>query len=325
MLQHLINHISLVVDKSASMRGQPVENVFDKELNYLKQRSVDLNQETRISIYLFDDKIECLTFDMDVMRFNSLKGYYQVGGNTALIDAVLKSVEDHKKLPELYGDHAFLTYVITDGQENRSKQSAFVLSTILTELRDNWTTACLVPDQRGVMEAQRFGFNGGSISVWDTKATKAFESVGAQFSNTIDSYFSMRASGIRGTTGLFTLDSSKIRKTSLQEVPPTEYDIYPVHQISPIKEYVESWSKKKYVLGSSYYQPTKKVTIQDYKNVLLQDVRNGKVYEGSRDLLGLPSNTVDVEPGSHKDWRIFVQSTSVNRKLFPGTFVLVRK
>lgn len=172
-LQHLINHISLVVDKSASMRSHSakVVEVFDRELNNLKQRSVDAHQETRISIYLFDDYIEVLTFDMDVMRFTSLKDYYKIGGNTALIDATLQAIEDNRKLPELYGDHAFLLYVITDGQENASKKNTRnAIANTLTNLPDNWTTGILVPDNQGVKYAQEFGFNAGSIATWDIGA-----------------------------------------------------------------------------------------------------------------------------------------------------------
>lgn len=327
-LQHYINHISLVVDKSGSMSGMPVEDVFDRELNYLKQRSIDLNQETRISIYLFNDKVECLTFDMDVMRFNTLKGHYKSGGNTALIDAVLKSTEDNKKLPELYGDHAFLQYVITDGQENSSKNRKDVLAKTLQDLPDNWSTACLVPNQNGAMNAEKFGFNGGSICIWDTKATGAFEAVGKQFSKTIDSYMTMRSTGTRGTKALFTtMTAENISKKDLTEMDSACYDVLPVHKDGPIKEYVEAFTKAPYRLGSTYYQPTKPVIIQDHKNILVQDVKNGRVYEGSnlRQLLGLPAATANVNPSSHKDWRIFVQSTSVNRKLFTGTFILIRK
>lgn len=325
--QHFINHISLVVDRSGSMAGQPVVQVFDKNLEYLKKRSVELDQETRISIYLFDDKIECLTFDMDVMRFKSLAGYYNIGGQTALIDAVHKSVEDNKKLPELYGDHAFLQYVITDGQENRSARRAEHLQQLINSLPDNWTNACLVPDERGAKEAQRFGFNGGSIAVWDTKAAGAFEKVGTQFTKTVDAYMNMRSTGVRGTKGLFTLDSAGLQKSQLQEIPPKYFDVYPVHNDSPIKDYVESFSGEKYRLGSTYYQPVKPVKIQDYKGILVQDVRNGRVYEGNniRQLLGIPSQTVEVNPGQHKDWRVFVQSTSANRKLFKDTFILVMR
>lgn len=325
--QHYINHISLIVDRSSSMRGQPVVDVFDKNLEYLKNRSVELDQETRISIYLFNDTVECLTFDMDVMRFKSLQGYWEPSGQTALIDAVHKSVEDNRKLPELYGDHAFLQYVITDGQENRSRQSAQSLNTLLQSLPDNWTTACLVPDRSGYTYAERFGFNGGSIAIWDTNAKGAFEKVGQQFTQAVDNYMTMRSTGVRGTKGLFTLDSKGLTKSNLQEIPQRYFDIYPVHQESPIKDYVESFTGEKYRLGSTYHTPVKPIKIQDYKGILVQDVKNGRVYEGNnlRSLLGIPTQTVDVDPGQHKDWRIFVQSTSANRKLFKDTFILVMR
>ena len=99
-LQHYINHISLVVDASGSMSGQPVVKVFDKELEYLKQRSIELDQETRISIYLFSSDVKCLTFDMDVMRFKSLAEFWHPAGQTKLLDAVGLSIQDNKKLPE---------------------------------------------------------------------------------------------------------------------------------------------------------------------------------------------------------------------------------
>lgn len=331
-LQHLINHIALVVDKSGSMSShqRKVVEVFDRELNSLKQRSVDAHQETRISIYLFDDTIDVLTFDMDVMRFTSLRDYYKIGNSTALLDATGQAIEDHKKLPELYGDHAFLMYVITDGQENRStKYNSDRISALLNGLPDNWTKAILVPDQHGVNAAMRYGFNAGSISIWNTTSSNALDSVGLQFNTVTSNFMTMRSTGVRGTKSLFTLDASKIATTpqELAEVNPQAYDIFPVRAETPIKEFVESWTKAKYRLGSAYYEPTKTVKIQDYKHILVQNTKTGKVYDGAnlRRLLGLPDYTAEVNPLNDRDWRIFVQSTSANRKLFGGTFVLVRK
>lgn len=331
-LQHLINHVSLVVDASASMtvHREKVVEVFDRELNNLKQRSVDEKQETRISIYLFDDKIDVLTFDMDVMRFTSLKGYYKTSGWTALLDATAKAIDDNSRLPELYGDHAFLTYVITDGQENASKTITQTrMAQILQAQKDNWTTAILVPNAAGEVAAQRFGFNAGSIATWDIGAS--FEKVGTQFTNVMDNYFSMRKSGVRGTKNLFTLDPGKLNKTNvkakLTELSPVEYDVFPVRQEQPIKQFVETWTKNKYRLGSAYYQPTKPVKVQDYKNILVQEAATGKVYEGQnvRQLLGLPDANIEINPVNHPNWRMFIQSASVNRKLYPNTFLLVRR
>ena len=330
MLQHYINHISLVVDASGSMQGQPVVKVFDKELEYLKQRSIELNQETRISIYLFSDgQIECLTFDMDVMRFKSLSGFWQARGGTPLLDAVGQSVLDNQKLPELYGDHAFLQYVITDGMENQSrKYNTQSLKKLLDSLPDNWTTAILVPDQRSKFEAKKFGFGEDAIAIWDTTKSNAFEGVGTQSRSAVDQYMVNRSQGVRGTKTFFAkLDTSNLTKSALEEVDPRAYSVYKVDRETPIRPFVELVTSKEYKLGTAYYQPVKTVEIQDYKDIYVQDVRSGKLYTGQniRQLLGLPANTAEVDPGNHKDWRVFVQSTSVNRKLFPNTHVMVKE
>lgn len=331
MIQNLINHISLIVDKSGSMRSQPVVRVFDTELRNLKQRSIELNQETRISIYLFDDKIECLAFDMDVMRFDSLEGHYRLGGQTALIDAVMQSIRDHTHLPQMYGDHAFLQYVLTDGGENNSyKNTPTDLRNALTTLPDNWTVACLVPNPQCKYEAKKFGFNEDSIAMWDTTSNRGLETAGKQFGSAMSNYMAMRATGVRSTRGLFTLDTSNIRKSDLKPIPAGQYEVFPVratNRYSQIREFVEKWTGQPYRVGSAYYEPTKPVEIQHYKSLLVMDRKNGRVYEGThlRQLMGLPDHTVKVNPGDHKDLAVLVQSTSVNRKPVPDTVILVRK
>jgi hypothetical protein len=328
-LQHLINHIALVVDRSGSMQDQPVVQVFDKELAYLQQRSIELNQETRISIYLFDEDIECLTFDMDVMRFKTLAGHWSTRGMTAMLDAVEQSVKDHQQLPELYGDHAFLTYVITDGQENASqKTTPQKLKAMLASLPEHWTTACLVPDVRGKHEAKKFGFDDDAIAIWDTSAPNAFETVGQKFRSGVDQYMQQRAKGVRGTKSFFaTLDTSKLKTQDLDEIAPRKYSVHEVKYEGPIKEYVEDNFGVTYKLGMAFYQPTKPVKVQDHKDILVQNVISGKMYSGSniRQLLGLPDSTVTVEPGAHTAWRVFVQSTSTNRKLFAGQHIVLWK
>lgn len=341
MIQHLINHVSLVVDRSGSMTGQPVVKVFDAALDRLKSRSVELNQETRISIYLFDDAVECLTFDMDVMRFKSLKDYWKLGGSTDMVGAVYKSIVDHEQLQQMYGDHAFLQYVLTDGAHNHNgRVSQATLKSKIAELPDNWTLACLVPDASCSHNAKLYGIPKDAISIWSTASSTGLEEVGKQFSRAMDNYMTMRSTGVRGTSSLFTLDTSGLKPTAvkraLEEVHPSEYEIFPVRyhvkkfaedKGTPIKEFVEAVTDAPYRLGSAYYQPTKKVKIQNYKGILIQDCANGRVYEGdaARQMLGLPDFTVEVDPGNHKSLRVFVQSTSTNRKLFKDTFLLVRR
>lgn len=53
--------------------------------------------------------------------------------------------------------------------------------------------------------------------------------------------------------------------------------------------------------------------------------KTDRVYTGpeARALLGLPETEVRVKPDHNDDFTIFVQSTSVNRKLVPSTRLLL--
>ena len=105
-----------------------------------------------------------------------------------------------------------------------------------------------------------------------------------------------------------------------------EVQFFDVKATDSIKPFVETKTKKPYVAGTAFYQLTKKEDeVQDYKQIALRDKKSGTVYSGvqARNILGLPHNgTVKVAPGNHGGYDIFIESTSVNRKLLPGTQVL---
>lgn len=332
MVKNYVNHIVFVIDRSGSMNdlSDTVVNVFDNQIKYLATRSKELNQETRVSVYLFDDVTENLIYDMDVMRLPSLKQHYQVRGYTALIDATLKSIDDLQKTPELYGDHSFLIYVLTDGNENRSSHSSETLLKKIQSLHENWTLGVLVPDASSVMTAKQFGFPANNISVWST-TVKGLTEVGKTLQTATENFFVGRSKGIRGTKSLFAVDASALSKSAvvnnLDELKADQYQIFPVHRQEVIKPYVESWTQKPYRVGSAYYALTKPETIQNYKQICIQNKRNGKIYTGpvARKLLNLPDVEVKVTPADFGEWNIFAQSTSVNRKLVPGTQLIVLK
>ena len=80
-----------------------------------------------------------------------------------------------------------------------------------------------------------------------------------------------------------------------------------------------------YQTGAAYYELTKPEDIQFHKAVVVENIHSGKRYSGpaARNLLGLPpTGTIRVRPGDHGSFKIFVQSTSVNRKLVGGTTLL---
>jgi hypothetical protein len=332
MSQNYINHIALVLDASGSMQhiANDVIKVADGQIAYLAQRSKELDQETRVTVYSFSyaNQIKCIFYDKDVLRLPSIRDRYTADGQTALIDATLKALDDLSKTPELYGEHAFLTYVLTDGQENDSRTSAAILNRRLETLKDNWTLATFVPDAKGVFEAKKFGFLKDNIAVWDATSAKGVEEAGERIRQTTESFMQGRAQGVRGSKNLFNMDVANLSSATIKKLTkltPGQFRMMAVKHDEPIADFVERATKRPYKLGEAFYQLTKPVTVQPQKVIAIYDKKAHTVYTGpdARHVLGLPNHDVKVSPDSHPNYELFVQSTSVNRKLLGGTNLLL--
>lgn len=327
----LINHISFIIDASGSMDHlrDDVISVFNNQVERLAKKSVATNQETRVTIYLFNKNIECVVFDKDVLRLPNLNDKYRPNYSTALMDALMKSITDFEKIHQEYGNHACLTFLITDGEENASKYtSSNDLSKKLASLPDNFTVACLLPNAEAAHEAKKFGILKQNITIWDTTSAAGVAEIGNNIHNATDLFFDNRAAG-KVTKHLFKLDTSNLTTDNviqtLQEINPATYSIYVVDQDGPIKAFIEQKSAAPYVKGKSFYLLTKKETIQSNKIIYILEKNTAKVYGGAnaRQLIGLPlDQDIDVKPMPSDKFDIYVESTSVNRKLIAGTTVL---
>jgi hypothetical protein len=331
--QNLINHVGFVFDASISMRGKEKEliAVTDELVSDLKEKSQNYNQETRATMYIFGSDTQPACYDVDVLRTPSISNFYEAtGGSTALIDATIKAIEDMKKTATLYGDHAFLLYVITDGEENSSKHNSNELKVLLEGLPLEWTAAVLVPDKRGQRSAVSYGFNLENTMIWNTASVEGVREFGTQIRAATANYYQARSQGVRGTRSLFTLDTSNLTastvQSTLQRLDQSDYWSFIVRNPSEvIRDAVESRGHGRYRLGSTFYQLTKPEDVQSNKQVCLRN-RKGEVFTGTaaRNLLGLPRNeTARVAPASTPDYEIFVQSTAPNRKLIGGTTAIV--
>jgi hypothetical protein len=330
MSENYINHVVLVLDASASMQPHKRDliKVADGQVQYLARRSQELDQETRVSIYTFNSTVRCLVYDKDVLRLPSISTLYATGGMTALLDATAKSLDDLAQTATLYGDHAFLVWVLTDGQENASRTRGTAVSSKLTTLPENWTVGVLVPDQRSVFEAKGFGFPANNIAVWDATSAAGVVEVGETIRVATDNFMQARAKGVRGTRSLFSTGLDAVNKntvhTNLKPLLVSDYVVLPVQYEGQIRDRVEATGRV-YRVGRAYYQLTKTETIQPGKQIAVLEKSTGKVYSGpqARSLIGLPNHEVRVKPDDNPEYTVFVQSTSVNRKLVPNTSVLV--
>ena len=115
----------------------------------------------------------------------------------------------------------------------------------------------------------------------------------------------------------------------LVPVMPGRFQVMTVDENCDIKGFVTR-NGIEFKKGRGFYELSKAETVQQYKEVIMQDRETGEMFNGSqvREELGLQpqSESGGVKERLHKDaakkFRVFVQSTSVNRKLIAGTTFL---
>lgn len=143
----------------------------------------------------------------------------------------------------------------------------------------------------------------------------------------------------RGIDAIFdTLADRKVHRTynidqhytnaGLVPVPAGRFQTLAVINDASIKDFVNQFADGDFVLGAGFYELTKRVVVQPYKEVILQDKESGDFFTGdeARRIIGLrpqhPRGTgrnEKISPSHLPKCRVFIQSTSPNRKLLAGT------
>jgi hypothetical protein len=327
MSKTLINNVIFVVDGSGSMTIH--ERAVNSVIQNLRGPLSSQDQVTRVSLYVFDDRIERKLYLRHPDALANFKTFSR--GQTALVDAYAQAIEDHKNI--ITGDdedHAFILYGVTDGAENASrKYNPTKLATLIRSLPSNWTVAALVPNVTGRHYAKNIGIPDGNIEIWNTTSSAGFEEVGRRVADTYTSYSKGRSAGVTSSTRLF-VDAASItpeeaKKNLIEDRSLRQYTVTS-SVAEPIREYVERVTGRPYIIGAAFYQLTKPEKIQGGKAIAIRSKSDGKVYSGpaARQMLGLPTYDLDVKPGQFGDWEVYIQSTSVNRKLIPGQNFLTR-
>lgn len=259
--------------------------------------------------------------------------YLANGHATPLFDSVGELISMLKAVPDYDNpDVSFLVFVTTDGGENSSRKwTARTLANEIRELQntDRWTFVFRVPRGHASSLKQQ-GIPEGNIQEWD-QSDRGFQASTQATTQAFNDYYSGRTKGVRGTSTFF----SNLANVSVAEVKANLVDIsgevvmidvLPRFANSEIRPFVESHINGPMLKGAAFYQLTKTESkIQDTKMVVIRDRKTGSVYFGqaARQMIGLPQvGNARVHPGNHGNFDIFIQSTSVNRKLMGNTKVM---
>ena len=121
-----VNHIYFVLDKSGSMhkvRKLTVDN-FNEQVQQLKEDQTP-DQLDLVSLITFSGKIRDVRDNIPINQFDEIKlEEYSPLGSTALYDAVARAITKADMAFERYPDcdNAALITILTDGDENSSKE-----------------------------------------------------------------------------------------------------------------------------------------------------------------------------------------------------------
>jgi len=331
-----VNHVAFVVDRSGSMSSirAKVVTVFNAQLDALKKNSDALGQETFVSFYTFHSHVDKPRFFAQPIKSVQKLTSLSTTGSTALFDATGQAIIDLEAVPGAKRDNvSFLIIVLTDGHENSSRRYKTKIKSMIqrTQGTGRWTFAFLVP-KGGESVLKRFGIPSGNIQAWQTN-TKGLKDLQQDMQRGLQTYYNARQSGQRAVVGVFTTNMKDVSvdkvKAELKDLS-ADFVRIAVKSDGAIRPLVEAeiGGGHKYQKGHGYYELNKPELVQEYKEIAIVENKSGAIYSGdaARALLGLPlGERCKVKPGDHGEFSIFVQSTSVNRKLHKGTSLLYKK
>jgi uncharacterized protein YegL len=168
-------HITLVVDRSGSMQST-LSDANGGIKAFLDGQFSMAGEATTVSIYQFDDRFDA------VVEFSDTQPVYTIvpRGTTALLDAIGKAAtltgEALAKLPEWERPSSVKLVIITDGQENASREwKRADLGALLKKQQDDykWDVVFLASDLATVADAKTYGISTNCTLVFTGANTSA--------------------------------------------------------------------------------------------------------------------------------------------------------
>ena len=334
------NYIGISRDHSGSMGSlrSAAARDYNQTIEGLKTSAVEENIDTIMSVvkcgYGRTSGVQREVINSSIIAVNPMaeSNYEASAPGTPLFDSVGELIEMFEATPDANDPNvSFLVMAITDGEENDSRRWKRTLAAKIKTLQatDRWTFIFRVP--RGYKRSLvQLGIHEGNILEWDQTARGVQEATIAT-NQAFKTFYADLKSGKKATRSFYTTDLTAV---DVEKVKAQLVDVSAQVQFwsvdsqsagSQIRDFCEAKSGAKMLKGAGFYELTKKEDIQDHKQIALREHSTGAVYIGpaARDLLGLPHyGTIAVKPGDHADYDVFVQSTSVNRKLIENTEIM---
>lgn len=329
----LKTYLEVIRDHSGSMHSLARAAARDFNATILAtQKSAALNNiETVASVTECGGGIRRVATFQPVSYIQTLfEGMYRTGGGTPLFKSVLAAIENLKRVHD-YNDPEvnFVVFATTDGQDTDGGQEQMMREIRALQATDRWTFVFRVP--RGYANALvRLGVEPGNILEWD-QTERGVQAASAAADVALAKFYDDRTRGIKSSKTFYT-STANVTEADVKKLGDisSEVQLFPIsakEDGTQIRDFVEKRLNGQAMLkGAAFYQLVKtEDKVQDYKLIAIRDKDTGAIYCGpeARDLIGLPRyGDARVNPDTKGKWQVFVQSTSVNRKVTGGTQLL---
>lgn len=214
-----LTELVFIIDRSGSMSGLESDTIGGFNAMLKEQQAVE--GEAVVTTVLFDDKYELLHDRIDIRAVAPLTDKdYTVRGSTALLDALGRTIYKiraaQKHTAENYRAEKVLFVIITDGQENASREySAERIKTRIERQKQKygWEFVFFGANMDAVMEAGKLGIAA------DRAQNYCANAIGTSVAYTAMSAFSTAYRGGKPFSGL----DSSIGDSIKSENNPSDY------------------------------------------------------------------------------------------------------
>lgn len=335
-VKQIVQYVTFVLDYSGSMMGlsRKLIESYKNELNTLREQSASTKILTFVSVVVFGNDIQYMYSAVPVndVRLDTLR-YSNMGG-TALFDAIGTALSTFNTVMNpVVNDTAHLVTVITDGEENQSKNYRNTIGHVIAQYNTRGDTTVVIQCPPYIkQQLVDCGIPQDNITTW-VGTEQSLNDTSLQKTAGLNSYYQARTKGTRSVSNFYSPDLNFSPTKLKRELVDVTHQfliagITKTWNGKQIRDFVESELNKSYTKGCSYYQLTKPETVQAAKQIVVRDLGTGRMYGGedARELLKIPEHQeFKIVPSNwNNQYEVFIQSTSVNRKLVAGTKILVR-
>ena len=178
-MQKGLTELVFILDKSGSMAGLEKDTIGGFNSMLTKQKAEA--GQCRVTTALFDNRYMLLHDRIDIRAVSPItEKEYSVGGSTALLDAIGRSIKKiadvQRSTADEYRAEKVIFIIITDGEENSSREfSADAVRKLISTEKEQygWEFLFLGANIDAVETAGRFGISADRAAEYvpDTKGT----------------------------------------------------------------------------------------------------------------------------------------------------------